>query len=189
MCRIGSNQTCTGDPVWTHYYQPVGHYLTEDEYQEYQDLKKFKEEADKDVEEWDRGIIYFYKPYNWICPDCSTHVQKECIHYCHDQETLEDKGIGNFNLGDKMTIKEKLDFLCEWLEEQFMSQETTDDRMDDAECEIRQINKDLGDFKHTQKLINKIVQEQICEISANSDTSGSTTKPKQAKGKNVKGVK
>jgi hypothetical protein len=219
--------------------------LTEQEYQEYQDLKstaneyemkyslllpkyedlkEFKANCDKDIKEWDKGIcvhkeLYVKKGKISFCKNCDKVIATATPI---DQETQEDiEDLYNDNkilhdiLADHKRVQDIMKTKIADLEDANM---LLDDMVyDDLAPDIRAIKIDavekynfLGrELDKLTDIINKMSEsmtvtwttQQIkdmniirrlgeveCEINANSDTSGSTTKRKPGDASDVKGV-
>lgn len=131
--------------------------LRKDEYQEYQDLKKFKEKCDKEVEAWDTG----YK-----ITDCSK---------CGLPITCRDGGCLCNNKSDTPLFEEwdKGIWVCSWCNNRGRSNELTPCSSGNGFCgEIPTCNQetledrvdDLEGFENTQKLINKNLIKRIEDL-------------------------
>jgi len=143
--------------------------LTEDEYQEYQNLKDFKAKADKEIAEWDKGYKLHY------CG--STAVLCKDKHLTKDPETTEDRCTHSVVrqsydnkpqcalCGDiliEKTDKETQEDILEtrrW-EDHLRFHETSDDVLQDELGEIRTGIEDLLDAQgmYNRNLIRRVTE-------------------------------
>jgi len=167
-------------------------------YREMADLKKFKADCDKDIEEWDKGIEVSYsrqwidalevlEKRNCYIDGCYYgHISNDyCVccgkkrptpnHYrgkglC-DQETLE----------DIITIEHKNNNALCWDEIELLEDKVEDELgeirtdIEDLWERVNDLNQPVSDFyqfKSTQKLINKVIEEILNERDLDNMAKG-----------------